>query len=87
MIVPRVGLSAYHALPPITGAELVWVRGSTEFRQNVPGDPASRDYPLSGRFTGPRGVELIGSLRLEYTSPADGSRQVAGASFLAKRSS
>jgi hypothetical protein len=86
-IVPRVGLAAYHLLPPITGAELVWVRGATGFHQYAPGDPAIREYFLSGRFTGPQGEELIGGLRLEYTSPADGSKQVASASFLAKRPS
>jgi hypothetical protein len=84
-IVPRLGLTAYHPLPPITAAELVWVRGATGFYQSVPGNPTSLDYPLSGRFTGPQGEELIGGLTLEYISPVDGSRQVAGASFIAKR--
>jgi hypothetical protein len=84
-IVPRLGLTAYHPLPPIIAAELVWVRGATGFYQSVPGNPTSLDYPLSGRFTGPQGEELIGGLTLEYISPVDGSRQVAGASFIAKR--
>lgn len=72
-------------LPPVGSSPLVWTRGAVQFHQAVPGAPQSLAFPLSGRFAGPSGEELIGGLQFKYVSPIDGSQQTVGAAFIAKR--
>lgn len=83
-ITPRLELTRDYVLSPITGT-LTWSSGAATFLQPVVGDPQSKDYPLTGRFTGPTARELIGGIKLGYTSPIDGKSQTLGAAFIAKR--
>jgi hypothetical protein len=82
---PILELDRSYTLPAVTGVQLVFSRATSTFHQPVPGNSQSLAYPLSGRFTGPTGEELIGGLTLNYVSPVDGRSRSADVAFIAKR--
>lgn len=83
---PLLYLNTQQPLPQVTRTELVWAAGAQTFHQPAP-PQSPGSPPVSGRFTGPAGEELIGSFQLNYVSPVDGSPQTARAAFIAKRTS
>ncbi|WP_369027105.1 hypothetical protein [Qipengyuania sp. RANM35] len=69
----------------VTPVDLVWSAGASLFHQPDPASSTSLNYPVAGRFTGPAGQELIGGVRFEYTSKADGKTYEARGAFVAKK--
>ena len=81
-VTPRLGLAQYSPLESLTQVRLEWAVGSTTFFQPN-ADPNSKNFPISGRFTGPNAEELIGGISIGYRSPVDGSMQTASGAFIA----